>query len=864
MLRVAFALVFTLNVSKAQQATFKGAVVDSSATGASFYLLGASVEVVDENGEYVTGTVADLVAGVTGDQDAGFTLSLNPGTYEIKFKFLSYKERSIQLTLKKGERVQRNINLLSNLIEEVTVTGSKSGRRLSKEIVSISSVKSSLISNIAASKVDDAVSKVPGVNVVDGQANIRGGSGYSYGAGSRVLVLVDDIPFMQGDAGLTNWRDIPIENVDKIEILKGASSTLYGSSALNGIINIRTAYAKLKPVAKLALWYTGYGNTARPETQWWTRDTITTSINNIDTTFKPRTFAGPLGYRTPREMGLQFAYRRKIGKKLDLTTGGNLFYLDAPLGGVYERKIRVNTNLRYRFSDSLNIGAAINFNHGLLGKFFVPATTEGSNTPIGFVDSVQSEVYLPLPGSNTTTKTTRFTVDPFLTAFDKIGNRHRIQGRIFYVDNANGNNQSNQSTLFYLEYQNQSTFHKLKDLELVSGAVGQYTTVNAELYGNATYSTANAAAYFQLSKGFIQKNNSTDYRLTLVAGGRIEMNSINSPDSVVFIPPVFDEQGNIETPATYIGNPIPQSVEVQPVFRLGINYEAADATFIRASWGQGYRYPAIAERYISTQINRLGIRPNPELQSETGWSAELGLKQGFSISEKWLGFVDVSGFWTEYQDMMEFTFGGGNIELSSLDGLYFQSVNIGDTRIIGGELEIMGTGTIGNMATNQGLRVNLLAGYTYISPKFQNFDTVQQTLSSVDYNILKYRSRHMVKFDLEGFFLKNRLSFGIAAQYNSPVEAVDAVFEDLFFVTPAFSYDFFGIGHYRSNFNRGEVLNLGARIAYRHPFKDALEKEQWVLKLSLVGNNLLNQEYSVRPGLMASPMNFTVRLDVEF
>ncbi|MCH2044109.1 MAG: TonB-dependent receptor [Saprospiraceae bacterium] len=850
--------------SFAQKATFKGAVVDSTATGENFYLFGASIEVADQDGKYITGTAADQIAGVTGDKDAGFEISLDPGSYIVTIRNLNFKDRVLNLTFKAGDTWDNNINMTQNLLEQITVTGSKSGSKASKETVSISSVGAGLIDNTAATKVDDAVGKVPGVNVVDGQANIRGGSGYSYGAGSRVLIMVDGIPFMQGDAGLPNWRDIPVENIDKIEILKGAASALYGSSALNGIINVRTAYARNKPVGKFAIWYTGFGNTARPETQWWTRDSINVRVDGVDTTIQPRTLAGPLGYRTPMEAGAQFAYRCKIGEKFDLTSGGNLFYMDSPLGGVYERKVRFNTNLRYRFSDSLNIGAAVNFNHGLSGSFFVHGTVLGGETPLFYVDTIQSEVYLPLAGANTVTKTTRFAIDPFLTAFDKIGNQHRVQGRMFYVDNDNGNNQGNQSIFFYLEYQNQSTFHKLGGLELISGAVGQYTTVDAELYGNAKYSTANAAGYFQLKKGFFQKPDSEEYRLTLTAGGRIEMNAINSPDSVAFTPPTFDANGNVLTPATYINNPEPNTIEAKPVFRVGANYELTETTFLRASWGQGYRYPTIAERYISTQIDVLGIRPNPTLESETGWSAELGIKQGFSITEKWLGFADASFFLTEYQNMMEFTFGGGNLQFNSLADLYFQSVNIGNTRIMGAELEVMGTGTIGNMATNQGVRLNLLAGYTFIDPKFQDFDSTQQALSSSDKNILKFRNRHMVKFDLEGFFLKNRLSFGVSLQYNSAMEAVDAVFEDLFFADPVLNYDFFGIGSYRSRFNRGEAVNLGARIAYRHAFKDEYEKEKLALKLSLVGNNLLNQEYAVRPGLMGRPMNFTVRLDVEF
>ena len=85
---------------------------------------------------------------------------------------------------------------------------------------------------------------------LDGQANIRGGSGWSYGAGTRVLVMVDDMPLISGDAGQVQWNLIATENVNQVEIIKGASSALYGSSALNGIINIRTDYTKKSEIDK--------------------------------------------------------------------------------------------------------------------------------------------------------------------------------------------------------------------------------------------------------------------------------------------------------------------------------------------------------------------------------------------------------------------------------------------------------------------------------------------------------------------------------------------------------------------------------------------------------------------------------------
>lgn len=69
----------------------------------------------------------------------------------------------------------------------------------------------------------------------------------------------------------------------------------------------------------------------------------------------------------------------------------------------------------------------------------------------------------------------------------------------------------------------------------------------------------------------------------------------------------------------------------------------AQATFLRYSYGQGYRYPTIAEKYIFTNAGGITIYPNPEVKPETSWNTEVGLKQGFKIG-MFQGFADIAVF----------------------------------------------------------------------------------------------------------------------------------------------------------------------------------------------------------------------------
>ncbi|HMG15140.1 MAG TPA: TonB-dependent receptor, partial [Saprospiraceae bacterium] len=367
-----------------------------------------------------------------------------------------------------------------------------------------------------------------------------------------------------------------------------------------------------------------------------------------------------------------------------------------------------------------------------------------------------------------------------------------------YISNNNSNNQQNKSNLFYGEYQIQRQFQPL-DLVLTAGVTETYSKVDAELYGDTSYHVNNTGLYIQADHKFGD-------RLKLSFGARYEFNAIYSPEIV----------GN---------DTIPGGVdkEAKPVFRVGLNYKLGEGTFLRASWGQGYRFPTIAEKFISTQFSNFPVLPNPKLKSETGWSAELGLKQGFKISE-WYGFADISGFWTEYKDMMEFTFLGIN---------GFQSRNIGNTVVKGFDINFAADGRLWGMPTT------LLAGYTYIDPKFKNYTRDDSISSSANFNILKYRFKHTVKFDMETQY--RGFSFGVSCIYNSNMEAIDQVFN--IFIS--------GVKDFRATHPDGFTI-FGFRLGYS--FNNGL-------KTTILLNNILNTEYTWRPARLEAPRNISLRLE---
>ena len=743
----------------AQSYELSGTLIDAT-TGEA--LIGATVS--DQNG---TGVVTD-VSGY-------YTIPLEGGQHKIEYSYLGYETISKDVVMNDVLSLDISLDQSSTILETTTITGSRYEKSLAKSVVSINVIKPQLIDNNNINIIDQLLDKIPGVQMIDGQANIRGGSGFSYGAGSRVLLLIDDVPAFQADAGRPLWDDIPVENISQIEVLKGASSALYGSAALNGIINIRTGYATSEPQTKVYTAYTYFMNPEDSRKQWWgTEGTIAA----------PYIFNGGV------------THKQKFGK-LDVVAAAFGEKSEGHVQNSYKDRIRLSSNLKYRLSDRVTLSANTMYNYKNDDNFFI--WQDGSRG-----------AYKGSDGTSTGGVTNRFYIDPQLTIYDKNNNKHRIVGRYFYIQNGSFGDLGTSSDNFYSEYQYTGRLSEW-DLDYTGGVSGYYLKTRSELYGNVDIGGSNAAAFGQFDKGFF------DDKLALTVGARYEFNHLEIPELFQIDSLVLSES------------------ESRFVKRLGLNYEVLPIANIRLSYGEGYRFPTIAEKYIRTNLGGVAVLPNPQLQSESGWTTELGFKSLFRVGT-WEGYFDIAGFRSEYIDMMEFTF------VDNAGGLGFQSLNVGNTTITGLEINLVGRSKLGNYP------INLLAGFTAIRPKYSDFETnitIQESISSPtdeneDPNFLKYRSKRNFKIDAE--IEMGRLTIGSAFNISSAILTIDQ-----------FLFNFNQIGIYKDA-NPGGTFRWDGRVSY--DFK--------VIKAFVVANNLLNDEFSIRPGTLEPPRNIALRLEKVF
>ena len=92
----------------------------------------------------------------------------------------------------------------------VVITEGKYEKKLEESTVSVDVISAAQIRSNNVRSLDDIVSKVSGVQILDGQVSIRGGAGYAYGAGSRVSFLVDCQLLLSAELSDVKWNLIPI------------------------------------------------------------------------------------------------------------------------------------------------------------------------------------------------------------------------------------------------------------------------------------------------------------------------------------------------------------------------------------------------------------------------------------------------------------------------------------------------------------------------------------------------------------------------------------------------------------------------------------------------------------------------------
>jgi vitamin B12 transporter len=139
-------------------------------------------------------------------------------------------------------------------LEEVVVTATRTPQRPEEIAASVTVLRGEDLERRQVRMIAEVLREVPGVTVV--QTGGPGGttSVFLRGAGSnQTLVLIDGVKVNSPTTGTTDWSNLTAENIDRIEIIRGPQSTLYGSEAMGGVIQIFTKRGRGKPEGAVGL-----------------------------------------------------------------------------------------------------------------------------------------------------------------------------------------------------------------------------------------------------------------------------------------------------------------------------------------------------------------------------------------------------------------------------------------------------------------------------------------------------------------------------------------------------------------------------------------------------------------------------------
>lgn len=209
----------TITNSKGKTVPFASVVIDKTIEGVS----------ADENGKYQLKTnqigLIKLVASSTGfiAINKKITITKNKNNYTQNFVLKEFAE----------------------VLNEITVTGTRTSKRRTKNPVIVNVISSKILDNVQACNLSEGLKFQTGLRVETDcqtcnytQLRMNGLSGgYSQ-------ILINGRPIFSPLTGLYGLEQIPTNMIDRIEVVRGGGSALYGSSAIGGTVNVITKIPK--------------------------------------------------------------------------------------------------------------------------------------------------------------------------------------------------------------------------------------------------------------------------------------------------------------------------------------------------------------------------------------------------------------------------------------------------------------------------------------------------------------------------------------------------------------------------------------------------------------------------------------------
>jgi iron complex outermembrane receptor protein len=467
-------------------------------------------------------------------------------------------------------------------LEPVMVTATRSEIGVKEAPVNVTILTKEDIQQSGAVVMDDLLRQIPGFNTFrrssslftapqqDPEAQGVTLRGIGPGGASRALVLLDGIPVNDAFGGFIYWGELPLENVERIEIVRGGSSNLWGNFALGGVINIITKTPEARAV-----------NTKL-------------SVGNLGTTDDVLSYTDVAG---PVRLGLYGNFLHTDGYNIiaqnqrgpiDQNSGSE----HKTFFGRLESAPTSNLSLFLRgsyYDESLNLGTPFrtsNTNRGFVAGGGVLRTADGSHWGLTIFSHLTTfnEHFSGVNDARTAETPTQLQEVPSTD----VGGAF-TWSRQFFTDHL-----------------------------LTAGT--DFRLIQGESRDAFFDDTGTSIAERRISSGeqtflgfFVQDLFTPIPRLQIALGVRLDyFRNFNGR--------VTDTIAGMPTTIT----PFPDKDHTAWSPRLSFRYQLLDGLALRGAGYQSFRAPTLAELYRQSSIEGLVLNPNPFLQPETLYGGELG------------------------------------------------------------------------------------------------------------------------------------------------------------------------------------------------------------------------------------------------
>lgn len=516
-------------------------------------------------------------------------------------------------------------------LEEIIVTASRYETAIEDVPASATLITREMIEDAAGLKIDDLLSRYAGIDVERSSFLSHSADVVLRGMGSgmpgRTLILLDGAPVNKADTGSANWDMFHPDNIERIEIIRGPASVLYGSSAMGGVINIISKKPDSKPVVFEA--NASYG----------TFDTIETGGG----------LSGKLN-----NFGYKISYNRLESDGYNPVPEDQRTDYDV---AYYLEEKHLNTKITYELPNQSNFSLSHLFyddNHGqgtkILHKDGVYRKWKTNATNIDYAWSFGS---------------TDWAFKAYYNKEDYFWNRESIRNSSYTWYQVKVDRIDNGASL-------QSTFPILSSHLVTSGVDYKFGSVDGGDYyiinrNNASDDVVLNEGKQQTYSVFINDHYNAGDRIIIDAGIRYDY--VKSSDGSF-----SDSSGSLQSEDFADENWSHVSPKIAALYRVTGN------TSIRGSIGTSFHAPILDDMVRNGILRGKIYAANPDLGPETMISYEAGLDHNFTDRLS----SSISGYYSVGDDFFYPLMIG--IDSSTGRDLY-QRKNIGSVHIYGTELE---------------------------------------------------------------------------------------------------------------------------------------------------------------------------------